>query len=71
MSIEETILEKVKKLPARKREQVLKFLDSIAEPDDDNSEIVLADDEQQSLWTEWVKSGPHGPIEDDGLPEFP
>ena len=71
MSIEEIILDKVKKLPMSKREQVLKFLDSIAETDDDSSELVLADDEQQSLWTEWVESGPHGPIEDEGLPEFP
>ena len=49
MSIEEIILDKVKKLPMSKREQVLKFLDSIAETDDDSSELVLADDEQQGI----------------------
>jgi len=34
-------------------------------------DIVLAQDEQTRLWSEWVQHGPQGPIEDDGDPEFP
>lgn len=34
-------------------------------------EAALTADEQARVWSEWVKSGPQGPIEDDEEPEFP
>jgi hypothetical protein len=40
--------------------------------------IALADEDEQiapaeqaKAWSQWIANGPHGPIEDDGEPEFP
>ena len=27
--------------------------------------------DQAAIWREWVERGPQGPIDDDGVPEFP
>jgi hypothetical protein len=37
----------------------------------DESTIELGPREQAALWRDWSRSGPQGPIEDDGDPEFP
>jgi len=37
----------------------------------DAAEVVLAPDQQAQLWRTWVRSGPHGPVDEDGEPEFP
>jgi predicted thioesterase len=34
-------------------------------------EKQLTAEEQRQLWVLWTKTGPQGPIEDDGAPEFP
>jgi hypothetical protein len=39
----------------------------LVEPD----ETVPSVDELRDAWDEWVLRGPHGPIEDEGEPEFP
>jgi hypothetical protein len=72
MSIEEIIIDKMKKLPAEKRERVLRFVESIADAEDgESSELILTAEDQHSLWTQWVEVGPQGPIEDEEMPEFP
>lgn len=37
----------------------------------DDQDLTLASEEQARLWDEWVQTGPQGPLEDDGEPEFP
>jgi hypothetical protein len=37
----------------------------------DDQDLTLAAEEQARLWDEWAQSGPQGPLEDDGEPEFP
>ncbi|HKO48948.1 MAG TPA: hypothetical protein VJV79_14550 [Polyangiaceae bacterium] len=36
-----------------------------------DEEVELAPGEQAKAWNDWVTTGPSGPIEDDGEPEFP
>jgi hypothetical protein len=36
-----------------------------------DDDVRLAPDEQARAWSAWLKSGPDGPIADDGDPEFP
>ena len=46
MSIEKTIIERMKKLPEKKREQILKYLESVIDTGQhDTSELTLAPDE--------------------------
>jgi hypothetical protein len=40
----------------------------IVEPEEEEK---LDPEQQAKLWDAWVASGPQGPIEDDGEPEFP
>jgi hypothetical protein len=40
----------------------------IASADDD---VQLGPEQQAEAWHQWATNGPHGPIEDDGAPEFP
>ena len=66
------IINRMKKLPDDKREKVLRFVESITEStEDDDREIKLSADELKSIWKEWIETGPQGPIEDEGVPEFP
>jgi hypothetical protein len=36
---------------------------------DDDAQVAPA--EQAKAWSQWIASGPQGPIEDDGEAEFP
>jgi len=36
-----------------------------------DEDVELAAGEHTKAWNEWVTSGPNGPIEDEGEPEFP
>jgi hypothetical protein len=38
---------------------------------EEDLDLVLPAEVQDRLWREWVNSGPQGPIEDEGEPEFP
>jgi hypothetical protein len=46
--------------------QRVRVIIALAEDD-----TLLRPEEQAKAWSQWVANGPHGPIEDDGEPEFP
>lgn len=37
----------------------------------DESDLKVPPETQLQMWQEWAKSGPQGPISDEGEPEFP
>jgi hypothetical protein len=60
MSVEEAILEKVRALPPQKREEVLKFADSLrAEADADDAEECTVEEARQWLRENGGKGIPH------------
>jgi hypothetical protein len=38
---------------------------------DDTEEVSIPSVMQARLWQDWLASGPQGPIDDEGEPEFP
>ena len=68
MSVEEAILEKVRAMPPQKREEVLKFADSLrAEADADDAEECAVEEARQWLRENGGKGGGHE-REDSGGP---
>ena len=72
MSLEEHILDSIKRLPVEKRKAVLAFVESMQETGAGaQEELVLSAEEQLENWNDWAAHGAQGPIEDDTPPEFP
>ena len=59
-----TTLELDKPVPPLEGKRVLALLELVDEPE-------LSASEQQDAWANWVARGLHGPIDDEGEPEFP
>lgn len=51
-------------VPPLDGQRVLVVLEAVAEP-------ALTQAQNQEVWRQWLTSGPQGPIEDEGEPEFP